>query len=361
MSTTTNYPQVHLGGPDGPLVSAIGYGAMGIGSSTYGVADEAEALAALTRAADLGTTFWDTSDAYGASQAIIGKWFAQTGRRKEIFFATKFGAVDTRHPRGTPGFYKLNSKPSFIKMKIEESLKVCQTDYIDLYYQHRVDSEVPVEIVMETFRPYLENGTIRYVGLSECSIDVMKRAKAVPGVGEKLVAVQMEYNPFELELETTGFADVARELNISVVAYCPLGRGLMTGLYKSRADFEKTDIRQFLPRFSDENFASNITIVDKFKGVAAKHNATTGQVTLAWIMARQPGFISIPGTRKIERLEENAAAAFVKLDEEDMKELNGAVDAAETKGERFPPAYAAVMNRECIPLSEWKGEEGLWL
>ncbi|KAH8107235.1 NADP-dependent oxidoreductase domain-containing protein [Cristinia sonorae] len=356
MTSAATYPKIRLGGPDGPLVSAIGFGAMSIGAAAYGVTDEKAALETLTRAADLGTTFWDTSDAYGASQRYIGKWFKETGRRKEIFFATKFGTADTTKPVHSPGYWKLNSKPSFVKMKVEEALRECQTDYIDLFYQHRVDPEVPVEVVMEALRPYVENGTIKWIGISEPSIEVLRRAKAVPVVGPKIIAAQMEFSPFCMEIESSGFAAAAKELGVSIIAYSPLGRGMMTGQFTSRDQFEPGDIRHFMPRFSEENFSANLVVVDKFKVVAQKHNVTPGQVTLAWILARHPDFVSIPGTRSVKRLEENAQAVNVKLDEEDLKLLNEAVEVADVKGERFPPAFAHIMNQDCIPLSEWKGE-----
>ncbi|THH23222.1 hypothetical protein EUX98_g7949 [Antrodiella citrinella] len=355
MPVNTNYPKIRLGGSDGPEVSAIGFGAMGIGATIYGASNEQETFATLTRAADLGTTFWDTSDAYGASQELIGKWFTATGRRNEIFLATKFGSVDTRHPPGSAEYWTLNSKPSYVRQKVADALKALQTDHIDLFYQHRVDAAVPIEVVLETLRPYIEAGTLKYIGLSEPGVEVMKRARSVPGIGKKVVAVQMEYSPFELNIED-GFAASAKELGISIVAYSPLGRGVMTGQYKSRADFEKEDIRQFMPRFSDENFAANLVVVEKFQSVATKHSATPGQVTLAWILARHPDFVSIPGTKSVARLEENAGAVNVKLDAEDVKLLNEVVDAAETKGERYPTAFAHIFNRDCIPFSEWKGE-----
>ncbi|TCD61457.1 hypothetical protein EIP91_008414 [Steccherinum ochraceum] len=359
MPDQSAFPQVQLGGPDGPMVSAIGFGAMSISSTIYGAVDEEHALDTLTRAADLGTTFWDTSDAYGASQETIGKWFAKTGRRKEIFLATKWGSVDTTYTFDNPKFYTVNSMPSYIRSKVEESLKACQTDHIDLYYQHRVDQRVPVEVVMETLRPYVESGAIKWIGFSEASIDVLKRAKSVPGIGNKVIAVQMEYSPFELEIETSGFAEAAKQLGISIVAYSPLGRGVMTGQYRSRADFQESDVRQILPRFSDENFPANLAIVDRFKTIGEKYNATSGQLTLAWMLARHPTWVPIPGTRSVKRLEENARAADIKISEEDLKLLNEVVDAADVKGDRFPPEFAHMFIRDCIPLSEWHGEESL--
>jgi aryl-alcohol dehydrogenase-like predicted oxidoreductase len=223
-ASAKHYPTRQLG-RNGPFVSAIGFGAMGVGAF-YGESDENNTQATLTRAADRGVTFWDTSDYYGTSETSIGSWFSKTGRRSEIFLATKFGGRDER-PGGDKS--KPLSKPSYILHQLQASLKALQTDYIDLYYQHRVDHDVPIEVVMETLRPAVENGTIKYLGLSECSLDTLRRAKAVPGIGEKVIAAQMEFSPFELYLEKTGFAAAAKELGVAIVAYSPLCRGLVSG------------------------------------------------------------------------------------------------------------------------------------
>ncbi|TCD60734.1 hypothetical protein EIP91_009617 [Steccherinum ochraceum] len=328
-----SYPQIRLGGADGPLVSAIGYGAMGMGARAYGSADEKQTFDVLTAAANAGVTFWDTSDAYGSRhhwKMACGNWPSQGDLPRY-----KWGLFDFSHPAGSPEFYRVNSKPSYTRERVELAFKALQTDYIDLLYQHRVDARVPIELVLETLRPYIETGTVKWIGLSECSVDVMKRAKAVPGIGQKVIAAQMEYSPFEIEIDNTGFVDEAKKLDISVVAYSPLGRGIMTGQYKSRADFEQSDIRQFMPRFSDENFPANLKITDEFKTVAANHNITTSQLALAWILARHPDIVSIPGTRSVQRVEENAQAVHVKLTTEDMKILNEVVEKADVKGDRI--------------------------
>lgn len=346
------YPTRQLGA-NGPKVSALGFGAMSFGT-WYGKADEEEASRTLTYAADRGITFWDTSDAYEASEATIGKWFAKTGRRKEIFLATKVGACDLRPEAPSP--WAPNSKPSYVRQQIENSFKALQTDYIDLYYQHRVDPEVPIEVVLETFRPYVESGKIKWLGLSECSVNVLKRAKAVPGVGEKVIVCQMEYSPFTLDLETNGFAKAAHELGVGIVAYSPLGRGIMTGQIKSPKDLDKNDLRLQMPRFQEANFAKNLALVDAFRTVADKYGATPGQIALAWILAVHPDFVPIPGTKSVKRLEENAKAAEIVPKEEDVKALREAVDGADVKGERYPAEYQALMQDECIELSEWNGE-----
>ncbi|KAI5897173.1 Aldo/keto reductase [Schizophyllum commune H4-8] len=344
MSVNTEFPQRRLGA-NGPLVSAIGYGAMGIGAF-YGASDEKESLETLTYCADRGLTFWDTAEIYGSSEATIGKWLSLTSRRQSVFLATKWA--------GSLAY--ADSRPSTLRRGIEAALARLQTDYIDLFYQHRVDPQVPIEVVMETFRPYVEEGKIRWLGLSNCSREVLGRAKAVKGVGEKLVAVQMEFSPFETELEKNGFIDYARGLGVSVVAYSPLGRGMISGRYKSIDDFPQDDVRRFYPRFQPENFPKNLELVDKFHAVARKLNATPAQVALAWILAEHPDMIPIPGSRGIARTEENARGAEVVLSAEDQKALRDAVENATVAGGRMPKGW--MIEHDCIPLKEWKGEEG---
>uniref|UniRef100_D8PNJ7 NADP-dependent oxidoreductase domain-containing protein n=1 Tax=Schizophyllum commune (strain H4-8 / FGSC 9210) TaxID=578458 RepID=D8PNJ7_SCHCM len=335
-----SYPKRHLG-RNGPLVSAIGFGAMGSesGFDFYGVTNEEEVFATLTRAADLGVTFWDTSDFYGDSEVSIGKWFAKTGRRDEIFLATKFGGCDFS-PSAT-NFFNPNSKPDYIRERVETALKRLQTDHIDLFYQHRVDPEVPIEVVLETLRPYVEKGTIKYIGLSECSADVLRRARGVAGVGEKVIAAQMELSPFETYIVQNGFLDAAHELGVGLVAYSPLGRGMITGKYHSLDDFEPGDMRRGMPRFQGENFAKNLVLVDAFKAIGDNYKASSAQICLAWLLAAYPDSIPIPGSRNPTRLEENAKAAHIQLKAEDVATLTELVKKAEVQGGRYPPAIIA--------------------
>ncbi|KAG5351501.1 hypothetical protein C0989_006236 [Termitomyces sp. Mn162] len=341
-------------GKNGPFVSAIGLGTMGMGSGAalgtiYGANDDKVTFEMLTYAANRGMTFWDTADVYGHSEDLIGKWFTETGRRSEIFLATKFGAFDPTKTTRKP-----NSKPSYIVQQLKKSMERLQTEYIDLYYQHRVDPEVPIEIVLETLRPFVESGQIRWIGLSEPSIATLKRAKAVPGLGEKIIAAQMEFSPFELYVEKTGFADAINEAGMAVVAYSPLSRGLITGRFKSPADFAENDGRRVLPRFSKENFPKNLKVVDELQKFADKYKATASQITLAWILAEHPNFIPIPGIRSIERVEENALAAAITLAPEDVKAIRLLVETAEVAGERYPTSR--IPASDCIPLSKWTGE-----
>jgi aryl-alcohol dehydrogenase-like predicted oxidoreductase len=237
-----------------------------------------------------------------SAEEALGKWFTATGRRSEVFLATKFGSYDVT---AAVPVIKPISKPSYIRSAVERSLSMLKTDYIDLYYQHRIDPEVPIEIVLEALRPFIDSGKIKWLGLCECSAQTLRRAKSVKGIGEKVIAVQMEYSPFELAIENSGVAAAAKELGIAVVAYSPLSRGLISGKwapankfdfafanmasrYRSRAEFEPTDLRLLLPRFNEANFSKNVELADKFQAVADKYNATSSQVALAWIMAEHP-------------------------------------------------------------------------
>ncbi|KAG6902935.1 hypothetical protein C0995_009327 [Termitomyces sp. Mi166 len=326
---STNFIPTRQLGKDGPMVSAIGLGAMGMGAF-YGKSDEMECFKTLTYAANRGVTFWDTADMYGDSEKVLGKWFAQTGRRSEIFLATKFGAVDL----DSGDWSKPNSKPAYIRRRLENSLVDLQTNYIDLYYQHRVDPEVPIEVVLETLRPFLEAGTIKWIGLSEVSVATLKRAKAVKGIGEKVIVAQMEYSPFELYIEKNGLVDAIKEAGMAVVAYSPLARGLVTGRFRSPKDFEEGDIRLTRPKFSAENFPKNLKVVDELQKIASKRGVTSSQITLAWILAEHPNFVPIPGSRNVNRLEENAHSAEITLSKEDVDAIRAVVESAEIVGGR---------------------------
>ncbi|KAJ7938325.1 Aldo/keto reductase [Mycena leptocephala] len=352
-STSKQFPTRQLG-VNGPAVSALGFGTMGIGAY-YGQTDKTEAFKTLSRAADLGITFWDTANIYGNTEEVLGEWFTQTGRRSDIFLATKFGAIDLRDDRPNKTFAPC-SDPAYIVQAFARSLAQLQTDYVDLYYQHRVDKDVPIEVVLETLHPFVERGQIRWLGLSECSPATLRRARAVPGIGEKVVAVQMEYSPFDLEVETSGLLDAARDTGVAVVAYSPLGRGLLTGRYRSREDFEDGDYRRTLPRFSEENFPKNLALVDHLQQIADKHHATSGQVALAWMLAEHPDFFPIPGTRNVARLEENARGAEIALSDEDVKDIRAWATAADVKGARKREEHMS--DGECIELAEWKAVVG---
>ncbi|KAF2246306.1 Aldo/keto reductase [Trematosphaeria pertusa] len=325
---TPHFPQRKIGDD---LISAIGLGCMGMSIPTSsGLPDEDECLKVLTAAADMGINFWDTSDAYGDNEKILGRWFRETGRRDEIFLATKFGV------KRTDTGMVIIGKPEYVKEACESSLQRLGTNRIDLYYQHRVDPATPIEKTVGAMAELKKEGKIRYLGLSECSGRTLQRACKV----HPIAACQMEFSPFALDLETTGFLTMARDLGVGIVAYAPLGKGFLTGAIKSRDDFEEKDMRKTHPRFSQENFASNLRLVDMFASFAKEKNCTTGQATLAWVMAQGQDFIPIPGTKHINYLKENADAVNVTFSKEDEERVRAIIDSiGGAKGARYPPAF----------------------
>lgn len=245
--------------------------------------DEEEIFNTLTKAADLGITFWDTSDFYFDNEELIGKWFRQTGRRGEIFLATKFGC---RHGPGGLGNVQTEGSPEWVREACEKSLKTLGVDYIDLYYAQRIDPKVPIEKTVEAMAELKKEGKVRHLGLSECSARTLERACKV----QQIDAVQMEFSPFAMEIEETGFLQVARRLGVTIVPYSPLGRGFLSGTIKSRDDFPPNDPRPRMhPRFSEENFAGNLKLVKIFEDLAKDRGCTTGQVALAWVLAQGDG------------------------------------------------------------------------
>lgn len=278
----SQYPQRKIGDDS---VSAQGLGCMGMsfGYTSYGGYNDEESLKVLTRAADLGITFWDTSDIYGpfTNEKLLGKWFKETGRRGEIFLATKFAN------KMVNGQMEVVGTPEYVKQACRESLERLQTDHIDLYYQHRVDSNTPIEKTVGAMAELVKEGKVRYLGLSECSARTLQRAHKV----HPIAAAQMEYSPFALEIESeqTNLLKTARELGVKIVAYSPLGRGFLTGAIKSRSDLEESDSRFKHPRFSEEHFGDNLKLVETLAGIAKEKNITPGQLSLAWVLAQGEG------------------------------------------------------------------------
>ncbi|KAL0483903.1 aldo-keto reductase [Acrasis kona] len=315
-------------------VSEQGLGCMGM-SSSYSISqlNDEESLKVLTRAADLGITFWDTSDVYGpfTNEKLIGRWFKENGRRSEIFLCTKFAIL-----LNSDGSLGLRGDPEYVKSSCNASLERLGVEYIDLYYQHRVDPLVPIEKTVEAMVELIKEGKVKHLGLSECSADTLRRAHKI----HPIAAVQMEYSPFALEIESeqTKLLDTCRELGVSIVAYSPLGRGMLTGAIRSRADFEPTDFRSWAPRFSEGNFELNLKLVDGIEAIAKKRGCTPGQATLAWIAAQGNGvnIFPVPGTKRVKYLEENASATKIKLSEEEKSEIRKLSEATEVRGERYP-------------------------
>ncbi|KAF7558169.1 hypothetical protein G7Z17_g106 [Cylindrodendrum hubeiense] len=250
---------------------------------SFGGYNDDESLKVLTKAADLGITLWDTSDIYGpfTNEQLIGRWFKETGRRDKIFLATKFG---NRHVDGKSEIIRT---PEYVKYALNQSLERLGTDRVELYYQHRVDSKTPIEKTVQAMAELKSEGKIKYLGLSECSAQTLRRAHAI----HPIAAAQMEFSPFALDIESdqTNFLASARELGVKIVAYSPLGRGFLTGSIKSRDDFDKKDNRLNHPRFAAENFDENLKLVEILESLAKEKNTTISQLTLAWVLAQGDG------------------------------------------------------------------------
>jgi len=328
-------------GKNGPQVSALGFGAMGL-SIAYGAAgSDEERLEFLDHLFSLGETFWDSADAYGDSEDLLGKWFAKTGKRSEIFLATKFG-IDM-----SAGF-ALRSDREYIFKAVEKSLKRLGTDCIDLYYMHRTDGKTPIEETVKAMKELKDQGKIKYLGLSEVSAATLRRAYAIHPIS----AVQIEYSPFALEIEDPkiGLLAACRELGVAVIAYSPLGRGFLTGSIKSPDDFADDDFRKISPRFQGENFNKNLVLVNQIDALAKKKGCTAGQLTLAWLMAQGEDIIPIPGTKKTKYLEENLGALKVELTESEIEEIRKDVEAVEIVGGRYPEMMMSSLFADTPPL-----------
>ncbi|RFU25491.1 hypothetical protein B7463_g10844, partial [Scytalidium lignicola] len=331
-------------GRNGPQVTAIGFGAMSI-AGAYGQKDTVEdKLKVLDRAHEIGQIFWDTADVYFDSEDVIGQWFKRTGKRSDIFIATKFGL----HFDSAANVQTEHSDPEYVKSACKRSLERLGIETIDLYYCHRVDTKTPIEKTIEAMVELKNEGKIRYLGLSEISASTIRRAHAVHPIS----AIQIEYSPFCLDIESskTDILKTCRELGISIVAYSPVGRGLLTGQIKSWDDLPEEDFRRITPKYSKENFPKILNLVDKIGAVAKRHQCTVAQVCLAWLLAQGEDIIPIPGTRTIRYLEENTNAVNIKLTEEEVKELRKYVDETELIGDRYPSMMSGPLLRDTPPL-----------
>lgn len=307
---------------------------MSFAYTSFGGYDDKASAEVLTRAADIGITFWDTSDIYGpfTNEQLIGKWFKDTGRRKDIFLATKFGNL--RDADGNP---TVRGDKAWVKQACKESMERLGIDQIDLYYQHRVDPKVPIEETVQAMVDLKNEGKIRYLGLSECSANTLRRACKV----HPIAAAQMEFSPFALEIESsqTEFLKTARELGVKIIAYSPLGRGFLTNTIKSRADLDPKDNRINHPRFSEEHFDDNLKLVQILSEIAQKKGCTPGQLALAWVLAQGEDFIPIPGTKRVKYLDENAKAVDYQLSKEEESSIRAAIESVGgSKGARYPPS-----------------------
>ncbi|MCJ1311719.1 hypothetical protein MMC25_005392 [Agyrium rufum] len=330
-------------GRNGPQVTAMGFGLMGL-SFAYGDAGtDEERLQFLDEVYDRGELFWDSADIYGDSEELVGRWFKRSGKRDEIFLATKFANVF--NPDGTRS---IRDDAAYVKEACNTSLQRLGTDHIDLYYCHRFSGKVPVEETVGAMAELVKEGKVKYLGLSECSADTLRRGHAI----HPIAAAQMEYSPFAMEIESaeTEFLKTCRELGVAVISYSPLGRGFLTGRYRSLDDFDEKDFRRIQPRFSKENFPKNLALLEKLDTLANKKGCTPGQLTLAWLMAQGEDIIPIPGTKKVKYLEENLASINLKLTEAEVKEIREAVDGAEVHGSRYAEAMMSACFRDTPPL-----------
>jgi aryl-alcohol dehydrogenase-like predicted oxidoreductase len=313
-------------------VPAQGLGCMGM-SEFYGTGDEAEAERTIRRALDLGVTFLDTADMYGpfTNERLVGRAIA--GRRDEVVLATKFG-----NERGEDGsFLGINGTPDYVRRACDASLQRLGVDVLDLYYQHRVDTTVPVEDTWGALRELVEAGKVRHAGISEAAPETIRRAHAVHPV----TAVQTEYSLWTRDPEDDGVLATCAELGIGFVAYSPLGRGFLSGRIRSVDDLAPGDYRRANPRFQGENFARNLELVDRVREIADERGVTAGQLALAWVMAQSgrdggPVIVPIPGTKRVAYLEENTAAADVRLTDDDLRRLDEAAPVGATAGDRYP-------------------------
>ncbi len=296
-------------GRQGLAASALGYGAMGI-SLAYGPSDENEGIATIRRAHELGVTFFDTAELYGQgeNERIVGAALAPI--RDEVVIATKFGFDFTGTRQGG-----VDSRPEHIREVVDNSLRHLGVDVIDVLYQHRVDPDVPIEDVAGTVKEFIDAGKVRYFGLSEAGANTIRRAHAVQPVS----VLQTEYSLFERDAEI--LFPVLRELGIGFVAYSPLGRGFLTGQAKPGAEYDPTDMRTWDARFQPGNYEKNLEATQRLAGLAATKDATVAQLALAWLLAQGDDIVPIPGTRSIQRLEENVAAADLTLDDTDLKRI----------------------------------------
>ena len=321
-------------GSQGLTVSEIGLGCMGM-SEFYGSADEDESIATIRRAIDLGVTFLDTADMYGpfTNEVLVGKAIA--GQRDEVVLATKFG--NERRPDGTR--VGINGRPEYVRAACDASLQRLRTDHIDLYYQHRVDPNVPIEETVGAMADLVRQGKVRYLGLSEAAPNTIRRAHAT----HPITALQTEYSLWSRDPEDEILPTV-RALGIGFVPYSPLGRGFLTGRFRKFEDLPEGDFRRNSPRFQGENFQKNLELLDRVRAIASEKGIAPAQLALAWLLAQGEDIVPIPGTKHRRYLEENVAAVDAVLTPDDLKRIDEVAPKGAAAGERYPEAAMQTVN-----------------
>jgi len=323
-------------GKQGLMVSTLGLGCMGM-SEFYGARDDEESIATIHRALDLGVTFLDTADVYGPylNEELVGR--AIQGRRDQVILATKFGIV--RDPKN-PNVRSVSGKPDYVRSSCEGSLRRLKVDTIDLYYQHRVDPNTPIEETVGAMAQLVKEGKVRYLGLSEAGAQTVRHAHAI----HPITALQNEYSLWTRDPEDK-ILPTCRELGIGLVAYSPLGRGFLTGRFKKFDDLPANDFRRHSPRFQGENFQRNLYLVKRIEGLAAQKHCTPSQLALAWVLAQGEDIVPIPGTKQRKYLEENIAASNIELTADDLKQIAKIAPTGVAAGPRYPEHMMHLIGR----------------